>query len=118
MEPIFDKNGKTVGWLQQDKIYDTNGNPISFVRNRAVYTYSGRYLGTCVNGFFRDKNGDAVAFIRSAEGGPLKPIPEIPPIPPIPSLAPIPPITPVPPIPPISSLNWSRLSWVKYLREE
>ena len=114
-KPIFDKRGKTVGWLGKNVVYSLNGNPKAFIEDQAVCAYNGEYLGIFENGFFRDRNGDAVAFIEGAEGGPLTPITEIPPIPPIPAIPPISPIPPIPPIPPVSSLSWSNLSWDDYL---
>ena len=51
----------------------TTPRPIAFVRNGAVFTYGGSHLGTLNRGFIRDRNGDAVAFMRGAAGGPVPP---------------------------------------------
>ncbi|AFY72339.1 hypothetical protein Syn7502_00171 [Synechococcus sp. PCC 7502] len=115
MEPIFDRNGRTLGWLRDEVILDTNNRNRAFIRDESVYTYQGQYLGRFNKGFFRDRHGNSVAFIQGASGGPITPIPEIPPIPPIPPISPIPPIPQIPPIPPISSLGWSTLSWEQFL---
>ena len=83
MEPIYDQNGRTVGWLKEDVIYDIDGTPRAFIREGAVFNYEGDYLGRLDRGFFRDRNGDAVAFMRGASGGP---VPEVAPVPPAPPL--------------------------------
>jgi len=118
MEPIYDRNGKTVGWLKANIIYDTAGIPRAFLRKGAIFNYDGEYLGRLVRGYFRDKNGDAVAFLHGAEGGPVIPVHEAPPIPPIFAIPPVSPVTPMPPLAPISSLNWSDLNWEEFLRGE
>lgn len=119
MQPIYGRNGQTVGWLNNDVvIYDRNNRCRAFVQNGAVYTYQGRHLGALDRGFFRDRQGHAVAFIDGAQGGPILPVPAIVPIPPIPSIPPIPPILPIPPIAPIApigSFNWSRVDWEGFL---
>lgn len=115
MEPIHDRNGRTLGWLRESTILDLNNRHRAFISDNAVFAYQGQYLGTFDRGFFRDRQGDVVAFIKGAEGGPLTPITEIPPIPAIPPIPPIPPMPPIPPIPPIGSLSWSEVSWEAYL---
>lgn len=115
MEPIFDSNGKTIGWLEDDVIYDRRNYCRAFLSDGAIFKYNGYYIGRLNNGFFRDKSGNAVAFIEGAHSGPLTPITEIPPIPPIPAIPPIPPIPHIPPIPPIDSLGWSIINWEEFL---
>jgi hypothetical protein len=95
-------------------IFDAAGTALAFVRNDGLYSYAGRHLGRFHRGFFRDSEGNAVAFVRGAEGGPLPPLPELPPLPPLPSLPPLPPIPALPPLPPLPTLGWSRLSWNAY----
>lgn len=115
MGPIFNRQGRTVGWLNGDVIYDRNNRYRAFVSDGNVFTYQGRHLGIIDQGFFRDKRGYCVAFMDGATGGPIPPIPEIAPIPPIPPIPPIAPIPPVPPIAPVGSLNWSQLDWEAFL---
>ena len=116
MKPIYDKHGRTVGWLKEDTIYDLNGTPRAYIREGAIFNYSADYIGRLDCGFFRDRDGDAVAFIEGASGGPLPPVPEVPPAPPVLAIPPVPPVPPVPPIPAISSLSWSNLAWEEFLR--
>jgi hypothetical protein len=116
MEPIFDKNGQTVAWLNNEYIYSLSGrNVLAFLNNQSVFTYGSKYLGTFNNGFFRDKKGHAVTFLAEARNGPIPPIPRIPPIPPIPAIPPIPPVPPIPSIPPIDSFSWSTLTWDNFI---
>ena len=70
MEPIFDSNGRTVGWLKDNVIYDRSNRCRAFLSNGAIFTYNGFYIGRLNNGFFRNQSGDAVAFIRGAHSGP------------------------------------------------
>jgi len=37
MEPIYDQNGRTVGWLKEDVIYDIDGTSRAFIREGAVF---------------------------------------------------------------------------------
>lgn len=116
MEPIYDRNGQTVGWLKDGVIYDRTPKPRAFIHNGAIFTYDRRYIGRFDNGYFRDRSGRSVAFIKSASGGPILPIPEIPPTPPILPIPPIAPIPPISPIPAMPSLSWSNLDWETFLR--
>ncbi len=117
MEPIFDRNGRTVGWLRDDIVFDTKGHCRAFVQGGAIFTYGAKYLGTLHNGYFRDRWGNAVAFMKRASGRPIPPVPEVPPIPPLLPLAPLPPLPPLPPPAPPPSLNWSTVSWEELLNE-
>jgi len=115
MTPIFDRHGKTVGWLVSGVIFGPHHQPQAFVRRNAVFSFSGRHLGRVETGFIRDREGHAVAFLSGAENGPLTPIAETPPPPP---LLPVPPFTPVPaesPIPPTPSRSWSSVDWDHFL---
>lgn len=115
MEAIFDRAGRVVSWLKGNVIYSLRNQCVAFINNGNVFTYQGRHLGVLDRGFFRDKQGHCVTFLKGAKGGPIPPIPQMPPIPAIPPIAPIPPIPPMPPIAPIGSLNWSNISWDQFL---
>jgi hypothetical protein len=67
MEPIFDRDGRTLGWLHGDVIYVLRAR--AFVSNNSIVTYRARHLGRLHKGFFRDSYGDAVALMRGASGG-------------------------------------------------
>ena len=116
--PIHDSAGLTVGWLDANTVRDRSGIHRAFVSNRSIFTYSGGYLGAFVDGFFRDKSGHAVAFIRGATGGPLLPLAALPPSPPLFPLAPLAPLPPLPPVPALPSLSWSVLDFEQYLAAE
>jgi len=115
MEPIFNGHGCTVGWLREDIVYDASGQPSAFIRNGAVFSYSGGYLGRLDRGIFRDLNGHAVAFMHGASGGPMLPVPAVPPVPPVPQVPPVSPVPVIPPVPPVPSLSWSLLTWEEFL---
>ena len=117
MDPVHDRRGQTVGWINKDVVYDLSARPRAFILDAEVYSYRSRHLGRLDKGFFRDPSGRAVAFMRGARGGPIPPVIAIPPIPPIPAIPPIPPIPPIAPIPAIPSLNWSPISWKAFLGE-
>jgi hypothetical protein len=111
MDGIFDIDGRTVAWLQEDIVRDLDGYAVAFIRGSAVYSYSGVQLGFFVNGYFQDEEGNAVAVTRSAQGRPL--VPEIKPSPMQPDLhePPIYPVLDVPATPPVSTTFWSDLEW-------
>lgn len=116
MKPVFDRNGRTIAWINNNYIYNLSGNKVlAFNNKNSIFNYGGKHLGRLNNGFFRDKNGNAVAFLQGAKGGPVIPITQIPPIPPIPTIPPIPPIPSIPTIPSIDSYNWSNLTWESFI---
>jgi len=45
MEPIFDRKGKTVGWLKDEVIYDRANRWRAFIHDGNVFTYQGHHLG-------------------------------------------------------------------------
>ena len=92
MEPIYDRSGKVVAWLNEGRILDQSNKYSGFLHNDALYSMNGHYLGQFRSGFFRDRSGGAVAFIKGASGGPVIPATQIPPINPIPPVAPVAPI--------------------------
>ena len=116
MRPIFDEHGKTVSWLSKDVIYDLGGEEIAFIKDKAVFTYDGKYVGIFENGFFRDKSGHAVAFLTGAYGGPKLPTPEIPPVPPVPAKHPVPSSPPAMSEDPTVKSKWSRIDWIEFIR--
>jgi len=115
VEPLFDRKGQTVAWIQDDRILNRAGEHIAFLSNESVVDYAGRHLGVFRGGFVRDHAGHAVAYVRGATGGPLTPLPAVPPLPPsrpLPRIKPMPPFSPLPGMP---SVLWSRLSWDQFL---
>ncbi len=116
MDPIFNREGKTVGWLHRDAILDRDGVHRAFINSSAVYTYQGRYLGRFEDGFLRDRDGHAVSFVRGASGGPTTPTAEVPPTPPRPSIPPLAFVPPAPPVPPVTYLGWSVLDFESFLK--
>jgi hypothetical protein len=115
MEAIYSRAGYVVGWLHEEVVYDTLMSARAFLHAGAVFTLRGRHLGRFEDRFFRDPQGDAVAFLARAEGGP--PLPEIEP-PAWPFTVPLRPHLPAPPTSPpaaMPTLNWSQLSWQQYL---
>ena len=116
MTPIYNRQGRTIAWINKIYIYDLYGrNVLGFINNNAVFTFECKHLGWFKNGFFRDKSGYAVAFIQGANNGPITPITQIPPIPPITSIPPIPSIPPLHLTLPIDKLSWSILTWENYI---
>jgi hypothetical protein len=118
IKPIYNRFGKTVGWITNDFIFDRAGHACAFVWNGAVVSYSGGHRGHFEQGFFRDWEGHAVAFVEGAAGGPLTPLTEPPP--PLPALqlpTKRPPATAVPAAPTTTrfSLSWSREDWAQFL---
>jgi hypothetical protein len=116
MNPIFNREGSVVGWLEGDAVIDRDGRRRAFVSNDGLYDNESHYLGRTHNGFFWDQNGKAIAFIEGAKGGPLlpriKPIPSEPVIEPSEALPSLPPETPA--APPYKGL-WSKTSWEDFL---
>lgn len=115
MEPIFNRQGVVVSWLNNEYIHDMRGRAFAFIRSDAIYLYDTSQLGWLRNGYFRDGRGNAVAFLRGCSGGPLPPLPHLPPLPPLAGLPPLPPLPPLSPLAPLFTLSWSHLSWEEYV---
>lgn len=71
---IFDRSGAVVGWLDRENVFDRASRSwVAFVREDVVFAIDGAALGIFRFGFFRDRRGGAVAFIRGASRGPELP---------------------------------------------
>ena len=114
MDPIYDRNGRTVGWLYNGAVLDLLSRPRAFVQGTEVFSAVGRYLGTFHDGFFRDARGGAVSWIEGAQHGPTTLVHQVPPVPPVPPVLPVSPVLPIPPVPATPSSTWG-LSWAEFL---
>jgi hypothetical protein len=117
LEPIFDKNGKVAGWFRgNEAIVDRLGHYRVFVSNGAVFDYHSHFLGRLQDGYFWDRHGKTVAFIRGAKGGPGLPRTGAEPQPPVAGPEPARPTKPlVPRQLPAYSKKWSELNWDDFL---
>ena len=116
MQPIYHRNGRVVGWFDSEVVYDLGGRARVFVKADAVFTYGAVYLGYMKTGFFRDRVGDAVAFLEGADGGPQLPSSrESPPHEPLAVPPASHPIPSLPPMPAMPSLGWSSVEWEGFL---
>jgi hypothetical protein len=117
LQPVFDKKGKVVGWFRRDgAIADRLGQYRAFVNNGAVFDYHSHFLGGLHDGYFRDRDGKAVAFIAGATDGP--PLPHIGALPQSPVIGPEPARPSKPLVPrriPAYSKKWSELDWDDFL---
>lgn len=117
MQPIYSRQGQVIGWINNNVVYDMNRKHRAFIANDALYTYNAKYIGRFNNGFFRDRFGNAVAFISGAKGGPMTPLTALPPLAPLLPLAPLPPLPPLAPMAPMATLSWSQANWEDYISE-
>jgi hypothetical protein len=114
--PVFDRKGWGVGWILNNVLFDNGGMAQAFIKNDGVFRFDGGYLGQVEDGFFRDRSGDVVGWLKGATGGPLLPTtlssgepPSIARVPTIPldDLVAAKPASP--------SLSWSKLDFTQYL---
>jgi hypothetical protein len=114
---VYNRVGVVIGWIKDAIVFNYEGNKaLAFIDKQDVFSfaYGNAYLGQFHNGFFRDKTGNAVAWVRGASGGPIT-------LPPLDRVAPIfmPVIKPITPIvttiTPIETLSWSNQSWDDFL---
>src|SRR3954469_8660665 len=76
MDAIWDRNGQHVGWWDRSSgaLFDSQGQKhIGFAANGGVYSVSGQHKGLFDDGFFKDDQGNPVAFVEGATGGPSLP---------------------------------------------
>jgi len=117
MEPLFDRNGQVVAWLDGQNIHNLNGSHAAVLSGKGmknVNNHQGQHLGVFKNGLFRDHQGGVVAFCRGATGGPVLPVPAAPPKPPAPRVPPVPGVPAAPPGPPVPQLGWG-LDWQEFI---
>ena len=115
MDPIFDRDGRTVGWRKRDVLYGLDGRARAFVANRAFFGLDGALLGRFEDGVYRDSRNRPLAFERGGTGAgvlpPALPSPVAPPPelrPPVPVFAAVPPAG-------IRVMTWSDRSWDEVL---
>ena len=68
-EPIFNKNCRLVGWLNQQTgyVFSTGMQFVAFTRGNALFSPRCNHIGFFMNGVFRDKRVGAVAFLHLKE---------------------------------------------------
>ena len=117
MKPIFNSQGKTVGWfIEYNKVVvDTLGRCRAFFSDDSAFSYEGSYLGEFGDGYFWDRSGNAVAFVEGASGGPALPVTETPPMPPIASTPPAQAVVSESPESAERSGTWSPLDFEEFL---
>jgi hypothetical protein len=117
MEPIFDRDGEVVGWIfPPGGITDMDGNYRAFMVDGSVYDRGAHFLGRLHNGYFWDRDGNAVASIIGASDGPALNRSGTIPTPPNAGPEPARPSRlPEAPHPPAYSGKWSDVTWDEFL---
>jgi hypothetical protein len=115
MQPIYDRSGNPVAWLNAGHVYGLDGSHAAFVRGWNVHGNAGEHLGVLRDGFFRDPQGDCVAFLAGARRGPSQPTRAATPRTPQPMPAAAPALFAVPPVAAVPSVRWSALGWAGFL---
>lgn len=115
MKPIFNRHGRTIGWLYNGVIYDRKNCYRAFITDCHVFTYNAQHLGIIHKGVIFDQRGRRIAYLDEASYDPMLPIPEITPPPPIPSYAPKVPVHTIPTHISHASHYWSPLRWETFL---
>ena len=118
MDPIFARDAQVVGWFKNETFYDANGHPLGFLRNTNMYSYDGSHRGTLKHGFLRDTNGNVVAFMKGATGGPITQSPRVVPAAPAPRPRPTLPAIRITPKEGLVTKEWSDTDFVTLLRPE
>lgn len=105
---FFNRYGSPVTYLKDNEVfYSFSGRPLAYLKDEVIYSYQGKCLGWLIDGWVRDRTGNAVFFGDNPVGGPLCPLTKLAPIPSLPKIPPIPSIPEIPPIRPLLSLNWA-----------
>ena len=119
MSRIFDFSGLTVGWVENDTLYDCQGHPVAFIHQGSVFAARcGQYLGRFDDGAFRDSLGCITGRTSAATHSAAFPLPKEKSSPPPVMLRSVrgalpPPATVPETAPPL--LNRSALSWAQFL---
>lgn len=113
MDAIWDRDGHHVGWIDpaNGAMWDPDAQRnIGFVTNSGVYTATGEARGAFTDGFLRNAQGDPVAFVKEATGGPQLPFVGGAPYAPTPPYVQVPSYFPPPGWTPSGSMSWSTSS--------
>jgi hypothetical protein len=115
MQSIYNRKGKTVGWLSYKDLYDLTGTFIGFIKGHGVYNLKSEHCGTLRQSVFRDKEGLVVAFMKGVSKTPV--LPALKPSPPEPPKKSKPSLKPVGASPSRRSdkLQWSKLDWGRFI---
>jgi hypothetical protein len=72
---FYDHSGRPRAYCDDDEtIYVFSGQPLAYIDQRAVYSFSGRFLGWLADGWIHDRQGTCVLFSQAARGGPARPV--------------------------------------------
>lgn len=66
-EWIYNKDGETKIYLEEDKFMAKSGEQIGSLENEDVFTVNGEYIGAFVNGVLYDSDNRPVAFTERAK---------------------------------------------------
>lgn len=117
MQAIFDPTGRTVAWLKNEFIFSLNGKQVlGHVRSANVWSVKNEWLGFFISGFFRDQQGDAVAFVKGAHGGPSTPVTKVTPSSPVTVLTPVLSIPGPGKSAPTGTNRWSAQTWESFIK--
>ena len=116
MQVIYNKQGRTVGWLSGKDLYSTNGYFIGYLIDNAMYNHKSQYCGTLKQSFFRDMGGYVVAFLSGAKNGPALPSLKSLPSKPTKRVRPSTKVGPPAPAPKPRKYVWSKLEWEAFIK--
>jgi len=111
MKPIFDEKGTAVAFKQAEDLFALDGTHIAAFDGEWLVNHAGKSIGHFASGWIRDLDGDCVAFMDGASGGPMTPSTRIAPMPPAPGLTPMLCIPGINPVAPLPSVKWSPTGW-------
>lgn len=121
MNPIFDRNSRLVGWINEkdNMIYDASMRWIGFKRNDSIFTNNSNWVGGYYKNTFVDKQGKPVAWLGNHQpcgcGKLSEPLTPLRPLTPLTPLRPLTPLTPLRPPTPLD--GWSNLDWHLFWRQ-
>jgi hypothetical protein len=116
VDAIYESTGHVCGWRDGEVLFRIDGHPVAFLGDGSIYSFrDGRVVGWLVDGNYRDRAGDIVAFESGADGGPMKPMLAVRPMQPMREMLPMRPMRQMAPMRPMLSTSWSRHSWMDWL---
>lgn len=112
MATFYDRTGKPIAYTEDNEtIYLFSGEPVAYLYGDAVYSFIGRQLGWCEDGWIRDLKGACVFFLENSKGGgPMRPIKKFTPVKAAKFTKPFKGARFVKQVKPIKLLSWSVLS--------
>lgn len=105
---FFDRNGAAVVYSPDgEHLYAWDGRPLGYLYQDRIYNFGGTLIGWLQNGWIYDRANKPALFTAEATGGPVRPVRRVKPVKGVRGVRPVRGVRQVTPVRGVRSLNWS-----------